>query len=322
MHASAVVALYNEMDNVAPLVGQLAAALEGMDYEIILVDDGSTDGTLAALKAIDHPRVKVVELRKNYGQSLALMAGIDQAAGDYVITLDGDLQNDPADIPAMLALAEQGEWDVVSGIRAQRQDGFFLRRLPSLVANRLIRGMTGLRMKDYGCALRVFRANIAKGLGLYGELHRFIPLLAWLEGARITQIDVRHHPRRFGTSKYGLGRTTKVVSDLMLMLFFKRYMQRPMHLFGNGGVLLLLLGMAINIYFAIQKLLGYDIWGRPMLILGLMLVLGGFQMITIGIVVEIQVRTYFESQGKRPYRLRAVYQGGQRVAGPAASKWF
>ncbi len=313
MKLSVVISVFNEEENVRPLVEQLTAALGGIDYEIVYVDDGSTDGTLAELKKIRHDRLRTVELRKNYGQSLALMAGIDHARGEYIATMDGDLQNDPADIPAMLRLAEEGGWDLVAGLRANRQDGFLLRKIPSHIANWIIRTTTNVRMKDYGCALKVFRGEIAKDLGLYGELHRFIPVLAHLEGARITQVDVRHHARRFGKSKYGLGRTVKVISDLLLMLFFKRYLQNPMHLFGNAGVVMFLIGAAINIYLGILKIMGQDIWGKPLLILGLMLVLGGIQLITVGIVVEIQMRTYFESQDKRPYKVRRVFESSRPV---------
>jgi len=311
MKLSVVISVYNEEENVRPLAEQLTAVLEGMDHEIVFVDDGSTDGTLAELKKIGNDRLRTVELRKNYGQSLALMAGIDHAQGEYIATMDGDLQNDPSDIPAMLRLAEEGGWDLVAGIRANRQDGLWLRKIPSLIANWIIRTSTDVKMKDYGCALKVFRGEIAKDLGLYGELHRFIPVLAYLEGAKITQVDVRHHARRFGKSKYGLGRTFKVISDLLLMLFFKRYLQSPMHLFGNAGVVLFLIGTAINVYLGILKIMGHDIWGKPLLILGLMLFIGGIQLITVGIVVEIQMRTYFESQDKRPYKVRRVHGGGR-----------
>lgn len=307
MKLSVVISVYNEEENVRPLVEQLAAALENIDHEIIFVDDGSTDGTLAELKKISSGHLHTIELRKNYGQSLALMAGIDLAQGEYIATMDGDLQNYPADIPAMLQLAQTGDWDLVAGLRADRQDGFWLRKIPSLVANWIIRNTTDVRMKDYGCALKVFRGQIAKDLGLYGELHRFIPVLAHLEGARITQVDVNHRARQHGKSKYGLGRTFKVVSDLLLMLFMKRYLQRPMHLFGNAGVVLFLIGAIINLYLAVLKIMGENIWGKPLLILGLMLVIGGIQLITVGIVVEIQMRTYYESQDKRPYKIRRVH---------------
>lgn len=310
MKLSVVVCVYNEELNVKPLVQQISDALKGYDYEIIYVDDGSTDDTVKNLRALPHPTLKVVEFRKNYGQSLALMAGIDYATGDYIITMDGDLQNDPSDIPMMLKTLQEGDWDLVVGLRKNRQDGMVLRKIPSNIANWIIRTTSGVKMKDYGCALKVFRAEIAKDMGLYGELHRFIPVLASLEGARITQVDVKHHARQFGTSKYGLGRTLKVVSDLLLMLFFKKYMQKPMHLFGNWGLLLFGVGSMINLYLFFLKIgLGQDIWGKPLLILGLMLVVAGIQLITMGIVIEIQMRTYFESQQKRPYKVRRVTMG-------------
>ncbi|MEM1221050.1 MAG: glycosyltransferase family 2 protein [Bacteroidota bacterium] len=303
---SVVVTVYNEEENIRPLIERITEALQGYDYEIVYVDDGSTDGTLAELKAIDHPTLKIVTFRKNYGQSLALMAGMDHSIGDYIITMDGDLQNDPSDIPAMVKLAEEGEWDLVAGIRAKRKDGFILRKLPSLIANWIIRRSSGVHMKDYGCALKVFKADVAKELGIYGELHRFIPVLAHLEGARITQMDVKHHSRQFGKSKYGLNRTIKVISDLVLMIFFKKYLQKPMHLFGNIGVILFAVGVLINMYFLVLKIMGQDIWQRPLLILGVLLVIGGIQFLTIGIVTEIQMRTYFESQRKRPYKVRRI----------------
>lgn len=303
---SVVVTVYNEAQNIRPLVERITQALDGMDYEILYVDDGSSDDTLKELYAIPHSRLRVVELRKNYGQSLALMAGIEHAKGEYIATLDGDLQNDPSDIPMMLQLAEEGNWDLVAGERVNRQDGFVLRKIPSRIANYIIRTSAGVNLRDYGCALKVFRGELAKELGIYGELHRFIPVLAHLEGARITQVPVKHHARQFGQSKYGLNRTFKVVSDLLLMLFFKRYMQKPMHLFGNVGVLLFIIGGLINLYLIILKILGHDIWGKPLMILGLMLILAGIQLITVGIVIEIQMRTYFESQQKRPYKIRKI----------------
>lgn len=306
---SVVVTVYNEEENIRPLIEQIDAALQGYTYEIIYVDDGSTDNTLQELRSRVHPRLKVIELKKNYGQSLALMAGIDYAKGEFIATMDGDLQNDPADIPMMLQAAEKGGWDLVAGNRANRQDDMFLRKIPSRIANYIIRSSTEVSLRDYGCALKVFRSELAKDLGLYGELHRFIPVLAHLEGARITQVDVRHHPRRFGVSKYGLGRTFKVISDLLLMLFFKKYLQKPMHLFGNVGVLVFLIGVLINVYLMALKIMGRDIWGKPLLILGLMLVVAGIQLITIGIVIEIQMRTYFESQQKRPYKIRRITEG-------------
>jgi glycosyltransferase involved in cell wall biosynthesis len=303
---SVVVCVYNEEENIKPQVERIAQALEGYEYEMVFVDDGSKDKTLQELYSITHPRLRVVELKKNYGQSLALMAGIDYAQGEYIATMDGDLQNDPTDLPRMLKIAEEEGFDMVAGNRANRKDGMVLRKIPSQIANYIIRGTTDVHLKDYGCALKVLKADLAKDLGLYGELHRFVPVLAHLEGAKITQVDVKHHARQFGKSKYGLSRTFKVMSDLLLMLFFKKYMQKPMHLFGNVGVFLFISGLLINFYLLIVKLMGYDIWGRPILILGMMLLLGGIQFITIGIVVEIQMRTYFESQQKKPYKVRKV----------------
>ncbi|MBU2651502.1 MAG: glycosyltransferase family 2 protein [Bacteroidetes bacterium] len=303
---SVVVCVYNEEGNIRPLVEKIRSSLKEYEYEIVYVDDGSTDNTLKELRAVLGPDLKIIELQKNYGQSTALSAGIDFAEGQYIVTIDGDLQNDPSDIPAMLELAEKEEWDMVAGIRKNRQDGMFLRKIPSRIANYIIRSSTGVKMKDYGCTLKVFKSDIAKSLGLYGELHRFIPVLASLEGATITQMDVKHHPRTMGKSKYGINRTFKVVSDLLLVLFFKKYMQKPMHLFGNFGLILFLGGLGINVYLLILKILGYDIWGKPLLILGLILLIAGIQLITIGIVIEILMRTYYESQQKKPYRVRKV----------------
>ncbi|MGA0559088.1 glycosyltransferase family 2 protein [Larkinella sp. VNQ87] len=307
-YLSIVICVYNEEGNIFPMIDQVERALIGYDFEIVYVNDGSSDRTLAELKSVHNERLVVVDLQTNYGQSLALAAGIDVARGQYIITMDGDLQNDPSDIPMMLRLAEEGDYDLVAGIRANRQDGALLRKLPSRIANWIIRQTSGVHLKDYGCALKVFRGDLAKSLGLYGELHRFIPVLARLEGARMTQVDVKHHPRRIGQSKYGLGRTLKVVSDLILMLFMKKYLRKPMHLFGNWGLMALALGLLINAYLFVLKLLGHDIWGRPLLILGTMLVLAGIQLITFGIMTELQMRTYYESQDKKPYKIRRIYQ--------------
>ncbi|MFD1140670.1 glycosyltransferase family 2 protein [Larkinella insperata] len=307
-YLSIVICVYNEEGNIFPMIEQIERALIGYDFEIVYVNDGSTDRTLVELKSVHNDRLVVVDLQTNYGQSLALAAGIDVARGEYIVTMDGDLQNDPADIPMMLRLAEEGDYDLVAGIRAKRQDGALLRKLPSRIANWIIRQTSGVHLKDYGCALKVFRADLAKSLGLYGELHRFIPVLARLEGARMTQVDVQHHPRRIGQSKYGLGRTLKVVSDLILMLFMKKYLRKPMHLFGSWGLMALAVGLLINGYLLFQKLLGHDIWGRPLLILGTILVLAGIQLITFGIMTELQMRTYYESQDKKPYKIRRIYK--------------
>ncbi|WP_234733505.1 glycosyltransferase family 2 protein [Tellurirhabdus bombi] len=313
-YLSIVVCVYNEEGNIVPMIEAIDHALIGYEYEIVYVDDGSTDRTLAELKAVNHDGLVVIQLQTNYGQSLALAAGIEKARGQYIVTLDGDLQNDPADIPKMLRKAEEGDFDLVAGIRAKRQDGMLLRKVPSRMANWIIRQASGVHLKDYGCALKVFRADLAKSIGLYGELHRFIPVLAHLEGARMTQMDVQHHPRRIGQSKYGLGRTLKVISDLILMLFLKKYLRKPMHLFGNWGLMALFAGLLIHAYLLIQKALGYEIGGRPLLILGVTLVIGGIQLITFGLMTELQMRTYYESQEKKPYRIRRIYQAERVVA--------
>ena len=305
---SLVIPVMNEEENIRPLLDAVRQALSGIDYEIVLVDDGSTDGTKKRILENADERTRLVELRKNYGQSTAMTAGIDHAHAKFIAMIDGDLQNDPSDIPAMLDLAKKEEWDVVAGNRRNRKDGMFLRKIPSRIANALIRQLTGVHFRDYGCTLKVFRKEIAEDLGLYGELHRFIPVLAKLQGARITQVDVKHHPRRFGKSKYGIGRTFRVLSDLVLMVFFRRYLQKPMHLFGTIGFISFGIGLLINLYLVVLKIMGHDIWGKPILILGLIFLLGGIQLITIGILAEIAVRTYFESQQKKTYNVRNVFQ--------------
>ena len=304
---SIIICVYNEEPNIKPLNKWINESIHDIDYEIIYVDDGSTDRTRQEIIALEDPKVILVEFRKNYGQSSALYAGIDQARGEYLVTMDGDLQNDPSDVPMMLKLAEDQGWDLVAGIRKNRQDGMFLRKVPSKIANAIIRKSTGVHIKDYGCTLKVFKSDLAKNIGLYGELHRFIPVLASLEGATITQVDVKHHAREFGKSKYGINRTFKVISDLLLMLFFKKYMSKPMHLFGGLGVLLFFLGTAINTYFLALKIMGHDIWGKPLLLLGIVLLLAGIQLITIGLMSELLMRTYYESQQKRPYKIRKVH---------------
>ena len=310
---SVVITVYNEEDNIQPLLQATYAALSGMDYEVILVEDGSTDRTVAEVKKYANTRTKLVIFNRNYGQTTALAAGIDQASGEYIATMDGDLQNDPTDLPGMLQKAIDEEWDVVAGRRANRKDGFVLRKIPSKIANWIIRNSTNVHLKDYGCTLRVYKAEIAQNMGLYGELHRFIPVLAKQQGAKMTEVDVKHHPRIHGTSKYGLSRTFKVMADLILMLFFQKYFQRPIHLFGGLGLLAFLLGGLINVYLLVLKIMGEDIWGRPILILGFMLILAGIQLITTGIIAEIIVRTYFESQDKKTYRIKGLYTGEQEV---------
>ena len=309
MEISLVISVYNEVENIEPLVSNIENALGGADYEIIFIDDGSTDGTVEAIKGLNNQRIKTIVFNKNYGQTTAMAAGIDYAQGQYIVTMDGDLQNDPADIPRMLKMLKDDGWDVVAGRRAKRQDSLFIRKIPSRLANALIRGLTKVYINDYGCTLKIFRAGIAKNLGLYGELHRFIPVLANLQGARITEVDVKHHPRIHGVTKYGLSRTFRVMSDLLLMVFFQKYLQRPMHLFGTIGIISFITGMLINFYLLIVKVFGQNIGGRPLLILGAVLTLGGIQLISSGIISEVIMRTYYESQKKTTYLVKDVWVG-------------
>ncbi len=311
---SIVVPLYNEEDNVVLLTQKINESLEGYNYQIVYVDDFSTDKTRIKVKEMDDKRVHLIELKKNYGQSLALAAGIDYAEGEYIITMDGDLQNDPSDIPHMLEYAVSGEYDLVTGIRQKRKDSL-VKKIPSKIANFLVRRVTKLDIKDNGCALKVFTKDIAKSLNLYGEMHRFITLLAYLEGAQIKQVPVKHHARHAGVSKYGLERVFKVIADMMLLLFIRKYFQRPIHLFGIFGVLLVILGILINVYLLIVKLgFGQDIGTRPLLIFGMMFIVGGIQLFTIGIVMELLIRTYYESQQKRPYRIKKITIGDGKAA--------
>ncbi|AIY13595.1 MULTISPECIES: glycosyltransferase family 2 protein [Cellulophaga] len=305
---SIVVPLYNEEDNVVLLTEKIHESLVGYNYQIIYIDDFSKDATRMVVKKMNDQKVHLIELKKNYGQSLALAAGIDYAEGDYIITMDGDLQNDPSDIPEMLSYAIEGEYDLITGIRQKRKDSL-VKKIPSKIANFLVRRVTKLDIKDNGCALKVFTKDIAKDLNLYGEMHRFITLLAHLEGAQIKQVPVKHHARHAGVSKYGLERVFKVIADMMLLLFIRKYFQRPIHLFGIFGVLLMLLGGLINIYLLVIKLMGEDIGNRPLLIFGLMFILAGIQLFTIGIVMELLIRTYYESQQKRPYRIKKILVG-------------
>ena len=308
---SVVITVLNERENIAPLIEAIGTALSGIDYEVIFVDDGSNDGTQKEIRKHANENIILVELRKNYGQSTAMTAGIDHASGTYIALMDGDLQNDPSDIPFMLQKLKDEDWDVVVGNRKSRQDRLLARKLPSKIANALICRMTGVYIKDYGCTLKVFKHEIAEDLGIYGELHRFIPVLAKLQGANITQVDVKHHARKFGSSKYGLGRTFKVISDLVTIVFWQKYLQKPMHLFGPLGFLSFGLGVLINLYLLVLKLLGHDIGGKPLLILGLILLLGGIQLITIGILAEISMRTYFEGANKKTYQVRRVFNGNK-----------
>ena len=302
---SIVIPVYNEEGNVGLLTESIENGLKNYQYEIIYIDDFSNDNTRKEIKDLNNPNVVLIELKRNYGQSSALAAGIDYAKGDYIVTMDGDMQNDPSDIPEMLALAIKEDWDLVTGIRQKRKDNF-VRTLPSKIANYIIRKSTKLHITDAGCALKVMTAETAKNLPLYGELHRFIALNAHIDGARITEIPVKHHARHLGVSKYGLGRTFKVINDLLLILFQRKYLQNPLYLFGNLGMTFFGLGVVINFYLLVVKLMGNDIGTRPLLILGILLILVGIQFFTIGIVTDLLMRTYYESQNKTPYKIRHI----------------
>lgn len=307
---SVVVPLYNEEGSLPHLIDQLLAALRPLErsFEIVLVDDGSRDGTAAVLR--DHveriPELVAVLLRRNYGQTAAMAAGFDASRGEVIVTLDGDLQNDPADIPLLLEQLERGQLDLVSGWRHQRQDNRLSRLLPSLLANRLIARVTGVRLHDYGCSLKAYRREVVADMNLYGELHRFLPALAYIEGARIGEVQVNHHPRRYGQSKYGIDRTFRVILDLVLIVFFLRYRQRPLHAFGGLGLWLLTPGILILLYLLGVKLTGADIGDRPLLIVGVMAVLMGVQLIVAGLTGELLIRIYHEGSGRPQYHTRAL----------------
>ncbi len=309
---SVVIPIMNEEENIDPLLNQLRRALVGIDHEVILVDDGSSDKTVQVIKDHADEKTRLLELRMNYGQSSAMAAGIDYANGQYVVTIDGDLQNDPNDIPLLLNKIESENWDMVAGYRKNRKDNMLFRKVPSNIANYIIRKMTGVKIRDYGCTLKIIKSEIAQDIGLYGELHRFIPALAKQAGARIAQIDVNHYERYAGKTKYGLGRSFKVISDLLLILFLQRFMQKPMHIFGFIGLAAFSIGALINFYLLGLKIAGMDIWGKPLLILGVMLLIGGIQFLTIGIFLEVLVRTYYESQNKKTYRVRNIFSGSEK----------
>ena len=307
---SVIVPVYNEAPNLKPLIEQLVKAMRSMGdtFEIILVDDGSMDDSRSVLVGMKGgcPELTVVFLRRNFGQSAAMTAGFDYARGKIVVTMDGDLQNDPRNIPQLIGKLAEG-YDLVNGWRKDRQDAFVSRRLPSVIANRLIGMATGVKLHDYGCSLKAYTGDLAKNLLLYGELHRFIPVLARFYGARIGEVVVTHHPRTMGKSKYGIGRTFRVILDLILMLFFQRFATRPLQLFGLSGGFLLCAGVAIELYLTWIKLFqGQDIGGRPLLLLGALLVITGIVLVGIGLCAELIIRTYYESSGKRIYTVREV----------------
>ena len=310
---SIVVPMFNEVDNVKPLLEAVQAALFAYPWpwELVLVDDGSTDGTgalLAREAARRGPHIRPVRLLRNFRQTAAMQAGIDAARGDVIVTMDGDLQNDPADIPHLVARLLNEDLDLVAGWRQQRQDGFVLRRLPSILANRLIRRVSGLQFQDLGCSLKAFRGSVLREVRLYGDMHRFIP--AWLATVtapeRMAEEPVAHHPRRHGHSKYGLSRSFRVVVDLLAIHFFLRFGSRPSHFFGGLGVLVLGAGLAMLGYLGVLKLLGESVGGRPLLGLGFTCVMGGLQLLTTGVLAELLIRIYFDGDRASAYHCRPL----------------
>ncbi|HBI46497.1 MAG TPA: glycosyltransferase [Planctomycetales bacterium] len=317
---SVVIPIKDERDNLRPLHNRLRQALEPLrapgaapaltDYEMLFIDDGSNDGSFQILEelAAADPRVKVVKMRRNFGQTPALRAGIDWSSGDILVTMDGDLQNDPADIPMLLAKLEEG-YDAVFGLRKARQDHMLVRKMPSWIGNWLIRLVTGVHVKDMGCTLRAMRRDLAEALPLYGEMHRFIPVLAQMHGAKLTQVEVRHHPRVAGQTKYNLTRTIRVVLDLITVKFLHTYLTRPMHVMGLAGLASMGLGAVTLLTVAWMKYgtpHPVNMTGNPLLLLSALLELVGVQFISMGLLGELLARTYFESQGKSSYVVRAT----------------
>jgi glycosyltransferase involved in cell wall biosynthesis len=307
---SVVIPVYNEEANLADLVARVGAAMQrsGKTFELICIDDGSRDGSASALEALaaDRPWLKPLYLIRNYGQSAALQAGFDAAQGEIIVTLDGDLQNEPDDVPELLKLLdERPDIDVISGWRKDRQDRTVSRKLPSAAANMVISRVTGVKLHDYGCALKLYRADVIRGLRLYGELHRFIPALAAEVGANIVEVPVRHHARTRGVSKYGIDRTFRVLLDLLWIKFLMRFLHRPLQAFGGVGLALGAAGFLILAWLSVEKLaLDRDIGGRPLLLLGVLLALIGVQLVATGLIGELLTRIYHEPQGRPQYLLR------------------
>ena len=311
---SIVVPIYNEEESLPFLVNQLLEVLQPMEetFEIVLVNDGSSDNSAEVIRKLsfDIPELVGVLLRKNYGQTAAMAAGFDISSGEIVVTLDGDLQNDPADIPLLVNKIRDG-FDLVSGWRYRRQDAAISRKLPSKIANRLIGKVTGVRLNDYGCSLKAYRKEVLTDMRLYGELHRFLPVLANIEGARITEVKVNHRARQFGSSKYGIDRTFRVLMDLLTVWFMNRFLTRPMYVFGFGGILAIIGSFITSFYLLTIKLLGEDIGNRPLLIFALLLAVTGVQLFGFGLLGELQIRTYHESQNRPIYRIRDTFRGGR-----------
>ena len=315
-----VVPVFEERDNLEPLHRELDAALAGVSggVEFVYVDDGSRDGSgerLAELAKRD-ARVRVLSFERNAGQTAAFAAGFEAARGEVVATLDADLQNDPADIPKLCKALDERGLDMVAGWRADRKDRFLDRRLPSMLANRLISWITGVKLHDYGCTLKAMRSDVAKELRLYGEMHRFIPAIANWIGVRVGEMKVNHRARQFGTSKYGIGRTIRVFLDLVTVRFLQGYLQRPMQIFGLGGLASFALGFAISAYLTYEKFVyGEALAARPLLLLGALLIVVGLQLMSLGLVADVLTRTYYESQHKPPYYMRRIIRHGGRASG-------
>jgi glycosyltransferase involved in cell wall biosynthesis len=308
MKISIVIPIYNEEESVGTLYEKIVDTMNKLpyDYEIIAVDDGSTDNTLNKLKEIasKDKRLKVISFKRNYGQTAAMFAGFQHASGDVVITMDADLQNDPADIPILIEKINEG-YDVVSGWRKDRKDPFFSRTLPSKIANYIISNATGVYLHDYGCSLKAYKKDIAKNFRLYGDMHRFLPALAKGLGAKITEVPVSHHPRLYGKSKYGIGRTIRVILDIFLVKFLNEYINKPLYAFGGIGFILFSLGFLSGLYLTYDKLINHqEIGRRPLLFLTVLLIISGLQFISTGIIAEVIIRTYYESQDIKPYRIK------------------
>jgi glycosyltransferase involved in cell wall biosynthesis len=315
MELSVVIPVFNEEESITPLVHEIDQVLGPAltQYEIVVVDDGSRDGTFAALRRLfcASSRLKVIQLKRNFGQTAALAAGLAHATGDIIVLMDGDGQNDPADIPLLLAKVAEGN-DLVAGWRHQRKDPWFSRRLPSMIANRLISWTTKVKLHDYGCTLKAMRRDLARDLRLYGEMHRFIPAIAYERGAQISELKVNHRPRLRGASKYGITRTLRVVLDLLTVKFLVSYSTRPAHVFGPIGVLCGLAGVSFGLYLSAQKFLyGMDIAGRPLLLLAILLMFLGIQFITMGLLGEMLARTYHESQNRPVYVVGEILEVGK-----------
>jgi len=317
MELSVVIPVYNEEENIDPLMRELEGVLSplGKTYEIVAVDDGSRDGTFSALRKMRCmlPILRVVRLKRNFGQTAALAAGLAYADGKIVVLMDGDGQNDPADIPVLIKMLDEGN-DLVAGWRYNRHDALFSRRLPSMIANCLISWTTSVKLHDYGCTLKAMRSEVAKNLRLYGEMHRFIPAIAYERGAQIAEVKVNHRPRLRGQSKYGISRTLRVILDLLTVKFLSSYSTRPAHVFGLMGVISGLTGFAFAFYLSVEKLVyKHNIGNRPLLLLAILLIFIGFQFVTMGLLAEMLARTYHESQDRPVYVVGEVLQPGGKA---------